>query len=109
MDRLIKILNDIGIPYAYNHFAEGESPDNPFICYFFKRSNNFSADNKSYHKTSEVHIELYTDKKDLDLEERLENVLDKNSIFYEKDETYIESEKMYEVLYSFEMEVRNVK
>lgn len=27
MDKVIDILERIGIPYAYHHFAEGEGPD----------------------------------------------------------------------------------
>lgn len=56
-------------------------------------------------KISEVHIELYTDCKDLSVEQQLEAVLDRHGIFYEKTETWIESERLYEVLYYFEMEV----
>ena len=58
-----------------------------------------------YFKVTEVHIELYTDKKDLELEERVEAVLDEYGIFYEKNEVWIASEKLYEVMFSFEMEV----
>ena len=29
-----------------DHFAEGESPDPPFICYLFPVSDNFSADGR---------------------------------------------------------------
>ena len=47
----------------------------------------------------------YTDYKDLSAEQKVEAVLDEHGIFYEKSETWIESEKLYEVLYSFEMEV----
>lgn len=32
-------------------------------------------------------------------------VLDEHGIFYNKTEVWIESEKLYEVLYTFEMEV----
>ena len=105
MDRLLSILNNIGIPYAYDHFAEGESPDPPFICYLLPQSDNFSADGKVYLKVSSVNIELYTDSKDLAVEQKLEAVLDMHGIFYDKTEVWIESEKLYEVLYSFEMEV----
>ena len=66
---------------------------------------NFAADGKVYHKINVVHIELYTDCKDLSVEQKVEAVLDKHGIFYDKLETWIESEKLYEVLYSFEMEV----
>lgn len=105
MEELLQILGETQIPFAYHHFAEGESPEPPFICYLLPGSNNFSADGKVYYKINEVHIELYTDLKDLAVEQQLEDVLDKHGIFYNKSETWIESEKLYEVLYTFEMEV----
>ena len=67
--------------------------------------NHFSADGKVYYKINEVHIELYTDCKDLAAEQKLEDVLDEHGIFYNKSETWIESERLYEVLYMFEWEV----
>lgn len=105
MEELLQILSETQIPFAYHHFAEGESPEPPFICYLLPGSNNFSADGKVYYKINEVHIELYTDCKDLAVEQQLEEVLDEHGIFYNKSETWIESEKLYEVLYTFEMEV----
>ena len=105
MEELLQILNETQIPFAYHHFAEGESPEPPFICYLLPGSNNFPADGKVYYKINEVHIELYTDLKDLVVEQQLEDVLDEHGIFYNKSETWIESEKLYEVLYIFEMEV----
>ncbi len=105
MDRLLEVLQEIGIPFAYDHFAEGESPDPPFICYLIPASDNFSADGQVYFKANEVHIELYTDKKDIDKEALVEAVLDSHGIFYDRTEVWIESERLYEVLYSFETEV----
>ena len=104
MEKLTAILNTIGIPYAYDHFAEGESPEPPFLCYLLPGSSNFSADGKVYHRISEVRLELYTDCKDLAAEQKVEDVLDAAGIFYNKSETWIDSEKLYEVLYSFDME-----
>lgn len=105
MDELIQILTESGLPFAYDHFAEGEAPEPPFICYLLPASDNFAADGAVYYKVSEVNIELYTDCKDLSVERKLETVLDRHGIFYEKTETWIESERLYEVLYYFEMEV----
>ncbi len=105
MEELLQILNETQIPFAYHHFAEGESPEPPFICYQLPGSNNFSADGRVFYKINEVHIELYTDLKDLAVEQKLEEVLDEHGIFYNKSETWIESEKLYEVLYAFEWEV----
>lgn len=50
MEELLRILDGLGIPCAYHHFAEGESPEPPFICYLFPSDNNFSADGRVYYK-----------------------------------------------------------
>ena len=97
-------MAEIDIPSAYDHFAEGESPEPPFITYLLPRSNNFSADGRVYLHVEAVHIELYTDEKNPEVEAQVEAVLDRHSIFYDKSEVWIETEKLYEVLYSFEME-----
>lgn len=101
MEELLTIIKETGIPFAYDHFAEGESPEPPFICYLLPGSDNFSADGRVYFKINEVRIELYTDSKDLSVEQKLEDVLDAHEIFYNKSETWIDSEKLYEVLYQF--------
>ena len=107
IENIVEMLQEMNIPFAYDHFAEGESPDPPFICYLIPGSDNFAADGKVYFKMNEVRIEVYTDFKDLNLESRVEGVLDGHEIFYNKSETWIQSEKLYEVMYSFEMEGLN--
>lgn len=103
MDGLGKIIEEMGIPFAYDHFAEGESPDPPFLCYLLPGSNNFAADGRVYYKINEVRIELYTDFKDVSLEEKVTAVLDNHGIFYEQSEVWIEEEKLYEVTFEFAM------
>lgn len=105
MDDLLKLLEEMDIPFAYDHFAEGESPAPPFLCYLLPESDNFAADGRVYFKAAVVNLELYTDYKDLPVEQKVESVLDRHGIFYEKSEVWIESEKLYEVLYTFEKEV----
>lgn len=107
IENIVEMLQEMNIPFAYDHFAEGESPDPPFICYLIPGSNNFAADGRVYFKLNEVRIEMYTDFKDIALESRVEDVLDRHEIFYNKSETWIQSEKLYEVMYSFEMEGLN--
>ena len=103
MEELVQIIQEMQIPFAYDHFAEGESPDPPFICYLIPGSNNFAADGKVYFRINQVRIELYTDSKNLAVEQKVETVLDDSGIFYNKSEVWIQSEKLYEVLYSFEV------
>ena len=33
MKRIAELIKSMGLPFAYDHFAEGESPAPPFICY----------------------------------------------------------------------------
>ena len=103
IENIVEMLQEMNIPFAYDHFAEGESPEPPFICYLIPGSDDFAADGRVYFKMNEVRIEMYTDFKDLDLESRVEGVLDGHEIFYNKSETWIQSEKLYEVMYAFEM------
>lgn len=107
MKRIAELIKSMGLPFAYDHFAEGESPSPPFICYLTPGSNNFAADGRAYYKINIVNIELYTDTKDPSVEQKVESVLDASGIFYDKTEVWIESEKLYEVLYQFELEVNN--
>ena len=101
MDEVINLLKGLDIPYAYDHFAEGENPEPPFICFRLPESNNFSADGKAYFKTSDVDIELYTDRKDPATEKKIESILNDAGIFFDKTEVWIASEKLYEVVFSF--------
>lgn len=105
MDKLLQMLKDTRLPFAYDHFAEGEAVDPPFLCCLLPGSHNFAADGRVYHKVSIVHLELYTDEKNPSLEQTVEAVLDASEVFYDKTEVWIGSEKLYEVLYTFEMEV----
>lgn len=103
--QVIGMVEEIGLDFAYHHFVEGESPSPPFIVFLYPSSDNFAADGEVFLKINKLDIELYTDKKDIALENKVEAVLDSHGIFYEKSEVWIEKEKLYEVLY--EMEVEN--
>lgn len=103
LHKIASMLAGLGIPLAYHHFAEGESPPPPFLLYLSPGSDNFSADGRVYWKVAQLDVELYTDLKDPELEARLEMVLDTAGLFYNKTESYIDSEKLYEVLYEMEV------
>ena len=65
----------------------------------FPGSENFAADDVVYVEFSNLSIELYTDEKDPELEDRVEEVLNAHELFWNKSEVWIETEKLYEVLY----------
>lgn len=102
-EEIVRMLSGIGLPFAYHHFAEGESPDPPFLIYLSPGSHNFAADGSVYFKVNLLDVELYTDIKDPDMEARVETAFDAAGFFYDKTESYIEEENLYEVLYEMEV------
>lgn len=98
-EEIVSMLNEPGFPLAYDHFAEGESPDPPFIVFLFPGSDNVFADDTVYKKVDQLNVELYTDKKDPVSEAKIEAALLAHELPWEKSEVWIDAEKMYEVLY----------
>ena len=101
--QIVEMLEDTRIPFAYDHFSEGESPTTPFICFLLPKSDNFAADDNVYQKIVELNIELYTDSKQPDAEAIVERVLDNWNMVYDKSEVWIPDEELYEVLYTTEV------
>lgn len=97
------MAEETGFPVAYDHFVEGESPNPPFLVFLFPSSDNFSADGQVYAKINELHFELYTDKKQPEVEAQVETVLDSHGVYYDKSEVWIADERLYEVLYTMEV------
>ncbi|WP_144561683.1 hypothetical protein [Bacillus mycoides] len=103
LTELKKILDATGYPVAYSHFTatpDNPVPNPPYICFLVDGSPNMMADNKVYQKINDVSIELYTLRKDLAAEAKLEKVLDDLEIPYVSPfEGLIESEKLYQKIY----------
>ncbi len=97
---VVAMLNQLGLPYAIHHFAEGESRAPPFICFLYTGAESFGADNIVYTLSPILEIEVYTDKKDPELEARLHRLLTDHELYYTKTEVWIASEKLYEVVYT---------
>ena len=94
---LFNLLKTTGLPVAYRHFVSPPAP--PYVVYLFSYSSNFGADNKVYQKVPNYQVELYTQIKDPTSEALIEGLFDENGIYWEKTETYIDSEGLYQVLY----------
>ena len=98
LESLKTMLLSLKIPIAYDHFNTRTSP--PFITYRIDHTENFFAGNKTYKKIPITYVELYTATKDVTKEEALENLFDNNEIAWEiESETYIDTEKVYQIVY----------
>ena len=47
-DEVITMLEEAGLPLAYDHFAEGESPEPPFLVFLYPGTDNMFADDTVY-------------------------------------------------------------
>lgn len=100
MDKInpVELLKPLGKPVGY--FVNPEPGIVPFIVYYGTGSRNFKADDVVYDKEAHWNIELYVRKKDVDLEERLEDLLDAAEIVWEKGyDVYIDTEKVFMIPY----------
>lgn len=93
-----KLLVSLDYPVFYDHFTSTQVL--PFVVYMNPSDNTFGADNKVVHKTKNINVEVYTSKKDLVLEAKIEKLFDDNELYYDDpDEVYIVSEKVYKRTY----------
>lgn len=95
-----QMLDSIGLPYSYLMFPNEKAPALPYLVYYYPNSADVMADNKNYVPVNRIVIELYTETKDFQTEQLVES----NLLFpYTKDETYIDSEKMFQITYESEI------
>lgn len=91
-----EILEQAGLPVAYHAYQEGNVPDLPYLVYFESNPIVNAADNIVNHQIKSVVVELAFEKKDEDLEERLEELWSNHELFFEaQEENFIETERLY--------------
>lgn len=101
------LLAQTGLPVTYYSWPEDDPlhpvPALPYIVWYLPGSENFSADDKVYQQIQTLNIELYTETKEFATEKALEAVLDAAFLLWDKTETYIDTEHMFQVLYTMEV------
>lgn len=99
------ILAETSLPVTYYSWPEKQAPALPYLVWYLPNSDNVAADNKVYKKVDALNVELYTKTKDFAKEAVVEAILDKYNLVWNKTESYLDSEQMYEVLYEMEIVV----
>lgn len=92
-------LRTLDIPVAYLQFSKPQKL--PFMVYFEAGTEIQGADNYNLYRRTEIRIELYSEKKNPDLERKIENIFHDTEI--EKDgDVYLSKENMFMTVFSFE-------
>jgi len=94
-------LDTLGMPVAYGAFIKPTKP--PFITYLFVANADLMADDCNYVPIEGFRVELYTPDKDLVREAAVEALLKTLHLPYGKSETWLESEKMRQVVYEIQL------
>lgn len=101
LPELKKKIDTLGLPVAYHCFAPGQVPELPYIVYYADEDVGFYADDIVYYEECAVTIEVYSQQKDLTLEEKVKKLLNDNQLPYESYESFLDSENMYLKAYEF--------
>lgn len=102
-EEIEQMLLEMGLPVAYWNFDDEEVPTAPYIIFSLPESDNMAADGKVYQKVNKLYIELYVNSKSPRIEAQLEELMDAHGLFYNRQEYYIEKDKMFEELYMLEV------
>lgn len=99
-------LKTTGCEVAYHHYivdSTHSAPTPPYIVYLRVYDSNISSDFAVHGKYKNYQVELYTSKKDLTAEQKVEAVIGAIDPDYETSETYIEEEGLYQVIYQIKV------
>lgn len=96
------MLETSGLPFRYLKFSDETVPEDRYCVYQFLNSENMAADGSVYKIISRFQIDLFTKTKDIESEEQLEAAL--SSVFWEKEEEYIDDQACYRITYLISLE-----
>lgn len=97
------MVDSIGLPYAYYQFDEDTAQAPPFVVFFFSTSNDLYADQTNYQRIDSLSIEFYSSEVDFDTEEAIETILNDAGLTFYKEQSFIESERIWQTAYDMEI------
>jgi len=97
------MVDSIGLPYAYYQFDEDTAQAPPFVVFFFSTSNDLYADQTNYQRIDSLSIEFYSSEVDFDTEETIETILNDAGLTFYKEQSFIESERIWQTAYDMEI------
>ena len=92
-----------GFPLVYYQWPINQAPAMPYVVYYYPNRADDPADNVNYGLITALNVELYTKEKSFTDEAEMEEALTAMGLVWDKTETFLDSEQMYEVLYESEV------
>ena len=98
---LMNLLQEMNIPVTNTDFPPNFKEDPPFLVFTRSDISRFKADNYVYRHENRYRIELYTNSKSEELEDKLIEILNKNNVVW----TYVNDVRIQDGLYLAEFEL----
>ena len=98
IDTIIEQIKEV-VPIRY--WVYRSKPPIPYAVYYEDVTENYTADNIVYLERTDYILELYTEKKDYEIENKIEQIFAANDTPWEKEESYIEKERLIMTAYYF--------
>ena len=89
------------IQYAYGKFKEVIEP--PHLVAITRETDNFMADNIVYDKNISLQLDYTYIDKDIETENKIENIILRDVAWNKTEETYLSDEEVWQVSYFFEI------
>jgi hypothetical protein len=101
------MLAETALPATYYSWPEDDPqhpvPPLPYLVWYLPETENFAADDENYKRIETLNVELYTKTKDFETEAAVEAVFNSWNLIWDRSESFLDSETMYEVLYTMEI------
>ena len=101
--QVFDMLKTTNLSVVYNSWEIGSVPALPYIAFTYPNNDDLFADNINDQTIVQLNIELYSKNKDFTSEGTLETVLKNNGIPFQKSSVWIDSENLYQTLYTTEV------
>lgn len=101
LEELKQKSEEAGFKYAYGVFKNAVEP--PHLLAFSIDTDNFGADNKVYYKKTPIQLDYTYLDKNIEEQNKIENIILKDIYWNKSEETYLPNEKIWQVSYFFEI------
>lgn len=101
LEELKKRCEEQGFKYAYGRFKKATQP--PHLVAITTDTDNIMADNKVYKKRLPIKLDYTYIDKNIDEQNKIEDIILTDIPWNKTEETYLENEKIWQVSYFFEI------
>lgn len=99
---MLNSITELAGRVRYHVWPEAEAPVPPFAVYDLPSETPFGADDRRYWRSHATEVHLVTKLRDFETEQAVEEKLDANGVYYQKQADFDNEEKVWIITYTFE-------